>query len=166
MDPPGQVNTRATLIFLEMMGPILGKTSTVIEAIVQLLKKCPGKRVLACAPSDAAADLLCSRLSNYFSKDVLFRLNWWQRLPDSLNPTSLISYCKTDSRGIFSIPDVTIMSSYRIVVSTCGSAGLLRHLGRYGTTLIPLFDLVVVDEVSQACEAEVYEKSRMCSNHR
>ena len=38
---------------------IVGKTSTVIEAIQQMRRNHPTVRILACAPSDSAADVVC-----------------------------------------------------------------------------------------------------------
>jgi hypothetical protein len=57
----------------------------VIEAIVQVCRLRPGARVLACAPSDTAADILADRLSAYFDEkkvgDVwvgyLWVGGWW-----------------------------------------------------------------------------------------
>ena len=70
----------------------LGKTSTLIQAIVEVNQRYPRKTILACAPSDAAADVLCKRLSKYYTRDELFRLNWWQRLTASV-PVELLDYC-------------------------------------------------------------------------
>jgi len=36
---------------------------TVVEAILQVLKKIPSSRILACAPSNSAADLIVSSFS-------------------------------------------------------------------------------------------------------
>ena len=44
---------------LSLTLPLSGKTSTVIEAIHQLRKNNPSCRILACAPSDSAADVIC-----------------------------------------------------------------------------------------------------------
>jgi helicase MOV-10 len=44
--------------------PGTGKTVTVVEAIRQVLKKNPNARVLACAPSNSAADIITERLAD------------------------------------------------------------------------------------------------------
>lgn len=75
--------------------PGTGKTSTLIEAIVRLHKAHPQKRVLACAPSDAAADVLTQRLKEYYSPKELLRLNWWQRISASV-PIEIVNYTKTN----------------------------------------------------------------------
>ena len=68
----------------------LGKTDTLIEAIRRLKIIHPEKKLLVCAPSDAAADVLCDRLSKTkFTNKQMLRFNWWQRLRDSLQPSTL-----------------------------------------------------------------------------
>lgn len=37
-----------------------GKTVTVVESILQILQQIPSSRVLACTPSNSAADLIVS----------------------------------------------------------------------------------------------------------
>lgn len=52
-----------------------GKTSTLLEAIEQLLHRDPAARILACAPSNSAADLIAERLLQRVSTDFIFRMN-------------------------------------------------------------------------------------------
>jgi len=166
--------------------PGTGKTSTLIEAIVKLLKKHPEKRVLACAPSDAAADVLVQRLKEFYNPTELLRLNWWQRISASV-PIEIIQYTKANEAGVFEIPTFEEAKAFRIIVSTCGTAGALMRLRPIGVPpdLAPTganananasattathnpgyraltFDLVVVDEASQATEAETYIPLSMC----
>ena len=134
---------------------------------------CP--RVLACAPSDAgavmttlltntntlficfvlpmsttAADVLCKRLAEFFGPDDLFRLNWWQRSLASV-PLQLLSYCHLNDDSRFDLP-LDKMSTFKVIVCTSVAAGVFDR-----STVSPLslqFDLVVLDEVSQATEGE------------
>ncbi|CAM9860916.1 unnamed protein product, partial [Discosporangium mesarthrocarpum] len=102
--------------------PGTGKTVTVIEAILQILKRENEVKILACAPSDTAADVIAQRLSQYLSPQELLRLNWWQRLVASVNPL-LLPYCPQDeSLGLFGPPKELDCS---VVVCTCGAAGML-----------------------------------------
>ncbi|CAM9827984.1 unnamed protein product, partial [Ectocarpus fasciculatus] len=72
--------------------PGTGKTCTVIESILQLVKLRPECRILAVGPSDTSADVICERLSRHMSRDQLVRINWWQRLTAGVDP-NILSYC-------------------------------------------------------------------------
>lgn len=127
-----------------------GKTSTVVEAILQICRSSPSMRILACAPSDAAADVLCERLSLHLDRSKLFRLNWWQRVSASV-PTNLRRFCY-EVNNMFEIPPVSDMCRFQVIVSNCGTAGILKTLSPY----ILGFDVLFVDEASQAMEPEVH----------
>lgn len=131
---------------------------------MRLCRKHPFKRILVCAPSDAAADVLCLRLKQYFTPRQLFRLNWWQRVAASM-PVTLRPYSYSNKQDLFELPQINILQSYQIIVSTCATAGVLRalieqqqqqqreHYAHQNHWLG--FDVVMVDEASQAVEAEV-----------
>ena len=133
-----------------------GKTCTIIEVILETLRRSPEKRVLACAPSDAAADVICKRLMPYFSETQLCRLNWWQRSLASVHP-SMHRYCCVRGGGTtFDIPDMQDLLRFQIIVCTSVAAGVFQNLYLNDQDYSTLqFDLVVIDEVSQATEAEV-----------
>lgn len=109
------------------------------------------------APSDAAADVLCLRLSKYFSTLQLFRLNWWQRLIASV-PIEILKYCFLHNDHSFDLPPHDIISEFNIVVSTTVTCGFLRC---YPSP--PNFDLILIDEVSQATEAETFVPISLCT---
>jgi hypothetical protein len=80
----------------------------------------------------------------------LFRLNWWQRLIASV-PIEILKYCYLDQDTSFDFPSWERLSQYNIIVSTTVTTGFLR------TIPSPiLFDLILIDEVSQATEAETF----------
>jgi len=54
--------------------PGTGKTVTVVEAIKQVYVRCDSSRVLVCAPSNAAADLLACRLAGDIGEQNILRL--------------------------------------------------------------------------------------------
>ncbi|KAJ1387987.1 P-loop containing nucleoside triphosphate hydrolase protein, partial [Ochromonadaceae sp. CCMP2298] len=139
--------------------PGTGKTSTVIEAILRVCRLHPHKRVLACAPSDAAADVIAERLRHHLSPQQMLRLCWWQRVAASL-PLPLRPYT-VEVQGAFELPSHAELASFQVVVCSCTTAGVLRCLDAH--TAEPLyFDLVVVDEASQAIEAEVLVPLELC----
>jgi len=128
--------------------PGTGKTKTVIEAMRRLIGNNERIRILACAPSDAAADVMCRRLAKFMQPHQLLRLNWWQRSIASL-PAQLLpySYCISD---VFDIPNIELLISYQVIVCNCGTAGIFQSIQEFSR-----FDAVFVDEASQAIEAEV-----------
>ncbi len=72
--PPGWLNSvERCLIIVHVEGT--GKTSTLIEAIEQLLNRDSTARILACAPSNSAADLIAERLLVRVPVDQIFRMN-------------------------------------------------------------------------------------------
>jgi helicase MOV-10 len=129
--------------------PGTGKTITVVEAIRQVLAADPSARILACAPSNSAADLLASRLMMLGSKS-LFRFYAPSRAKDVV-PTELRDFTFMNPDGHFGLPPRHELESFRVVVSTCVSASFAHNVGiRRGH-----FSHIVVDEAGQATEPEV-----------
>ncbi|TFK49293.1 P-loop containing nucleoside triphosphate hydrolase protein [Heliocybe sulcata] len=139
--------------------PGTGKTVTIVEAIRQILKSNPNARILACAPSNSAADLIASRLTMY-REDQLFRFyapsRSQQDIPDALRPFICRRQMRLDwsqrfmANEFFSVPDMQQLLKFNIVVSTCISASVAYGVG------IPRghFTHIFIDEAGQATEPE------------
>ena len=97
-----------------------------------------------------AADVLCSRLAAFYSPSEMFRLNWWQRSVASV-PVHLLSYCHLSHSARFDTP-LDTLRQFKIIVCTSVAAGAMDAYP--GSPLSIQFDLVVLDEVSQATEGE------------
>ncbi|XP_071960660.1 RNA helicase Mov10l1-like [Antedon mediterranea] len=124
--------------------PGTGKTVTVVESILQVHKHVRSSRILACTPSNSAADLLTSRLagSGRVKQNDLVRLNSFRRLEDNIDD-DIRSYC-TDGQQL------EVVAHHRIIVCTCSSAGMFFQLKlRPGH-----FTHIYVDEAGQAMEPE------------
>jgi helicase MOV-10 len=124
---------------------------TVVECIGQLLDN-PKFRILACAPSNSASDLIAQRLiaTRALGNDELFRLNAIWRPRWTNFPEELLEYSLHDG-STFRAPSVVKLNSYRVIVATCSSAALL-----YGFGVNPgAFTHIFIDEVGQASEPEV-----------
>lgn len=82
-----------------------GKTKTVVEAILQILRTDPDASVIVCAPSNAATDTVALRLIKHLSIDQLFRL---QRPTRSFAEVSdeLMPYCAMDQSSFASESDM------------------------------------------------------------
>jgi helicase MOV-10 len=131
--------------------PGTGKTITVIECIKQLLAKDPQARVLACAPSNSAADLIAFRLRGHLKTDELFRFyapsRYRDQVLDDLRP-----YIFTQANGHFSIPPMDRLENFKVIVSTCGSSSVFSGVGMARGHFTHIF----IDEAGQATEPEAF----------
>uniref|UniRef100_A0A7M4EY67 RNA helicase Mov10l1 n=1 Tax=Crocodylus porosus TaxID=8502 RepID=A0A7M4EY67_CROPO len=124
--------------------PGTGKTVTIIEAILQIYYTLPGSRILVCAPSNSATDLICLRLheSNLLKPGAMVRVNASCR-SEEVNIDTVKLYCKDGE-------DIWKASRFRIIITTCSSAGMFYQIGiRCGH-----FTHAFVDEAGQASEPE------------
>lgn len=122
---------------------------TVVEAILQLLDSDPRVTILACAPSNSAADLLAEKLISVLDSTQLFRLNATSREYKSL-PKILEKHSLINGNLIFAVPTLESLERFRVVVSTCISGGIPYGLGaRKGH-----FSHVFIDEAGQCTEPE------------
>ncbi|XP_015273370.1 PREDICTED: putative helicase Mov10l1, partial [Gekko japonicus] len=103
--------------------PGTGKTVTIIEAILQIHYNLPDSRILVCAPSNSATDLICLRLhdSNMLKHGTMVRVNASSRNEECLNDVIKL-YCKDGE-------DIRQASRFRIIVVTCSSAGMFYQIG-------------------------------------
>ena len=136
----------------EVPRPGTGKTVTIVEAIRQLVQTKPDTRILACAPSNSAADLIAERLSD-LGKSQIFRLNAHSRGVDHV-PRAVIGLSritKDDGFDRFVVPPTDDLMKFRVVVCTCLSASLPHGVG------VPRghFSHIFIDEAGQATEPEV-----------
>ena len=104
---------------------------------MQLVRRDTSSKILACTPSNAAADLLVERLAAAgLTVDELFRLNARSRdirsIPEDIRPFS-------------TCPKPT---ACRVVLSTCSSAALLQTLDIQDGH----FTHIIIDEAAQADE--------------
>ncbi|CAH1265716.1 MOV10L1 [Branchiostoma lanceolatum] len=132
--------------------PGTGKTVTLVEAILQVFHNLPYSRIVACTPSNSAADLLAERLhkSGQVKQADMVRLNAFQRVQEI--PESIERYCMDGDQ-------LEQVSRRRIIVATCSTAGLLYSLGlRSGH-----FTHVFVDEAGQATEPECMIPVGLCA---
>ncbi|NXF90644.1 SDE3 helicase, partial [Eubucco bourcierii] len=130
--------------------PGTGKTVTVVEAIKQVWKCLKDSRILACAPSNSAADLLCQRLIKDLAPRHIYRLmassRNFQEVPADIRPC-----CNWDNRqSCYVYPSKKNLGSYRIIVTTLVTAGRL-----VSANFPPgFFSHVFIDECGQAVEPE------------
>ncbi|KAF7668035.1 hypothetical protein LDENG_00036090 [Lucifuga dentata] len=130
--------------------PGTGKTITLVEAMNQISRAEPSAHILACAPSNSAADLLCERLMVHMDPHQIYRVYASSRDPNTV-PKQLLKYCNWDDNlDSFVFPEKEILMKYTVIVITMVTAGRLVSGG------IPVghFTHVFVDEGGQAVEPE------------
>ncbi|KAJ7753827.1 RNA helicase [Mycena metata] len=156
-DDPEQLETVAAILhqtpgsapFVVFGPPGTGKTVTIVEAIHQILLRDPEAHILACAPSNSAADLIVRNLLS-LGTTTLFRLNALSRKYTDL-PKDLVKFSTMNDNLTFVLPAVEDLRRYRVVVSTCLSGGVPANLGiKRGH-----FTHIFCDEAGQATEPEV-----------
>ncbi|KAN0127186.1 P-loop containing nucleoside triphosphate hydrolase protein, partial [Lactarius tabidus] len=131
---------KGTVPFVIFGPPGTGKTSTVVESIMQLVHRDVNIKILACTPSNDAADLLVERLSAAgLTVDQLLRLNSRSRDIESI---------PEDVQAFSMSQEPASLRAFRVVISTCSSAARLQTLEiRAGH-----FSHIVIDEAAQAEE--------------
>ncbi|XP_025933117.1 putative helicase MOV-10 [Apteryx rowi] len=130
--------------------PGTGKTVTIVEAIKQVWTCLKDSRILACAPSNSAADLLCQRLIKDIPARHVYRImassRSYQEVPADIRPC-----CNWDGdRQCYVYPSRTRLAQYRVLVTTLVTAG------RLASANFPPghFTHVFIDECGHAAEPE------------
>ncbi|KDR68388.1 hypothetical protein GALMADRAFT_78731 [Galerina marginata CBS 339.88] len=131
--------------------PGTGKTITIVEAIRQVLVHNPRAKILACAPSNSAGDLIASRLRGGLAPAKLFRFYAPSRFKGQV-PDDLLSYTFIQPDGHFAVPPMDVMKGFQVVVSTCVSASFASGIGLDRGH----FSHIFIDETGQATEPEAF----------
>ncbi|XP_008285144.1 putative helicase mov-10-B.2 [Stegastes partitus] len=128
--------------------PGTGKTVTLVEAIKQIEKTQPSCHILACAPSNSAADLLCEKILEHVDERKVYRMYASSRDPNVV-PEKLKA-CSNLVGDCYEFPAAEKLMEYRVMVTTLLTAGRLVTGG------IPVghYTHVFVDEAGHAVETE------------
>lgn len=146
--------------------PGTGKTSTVVELILQLFKRVGGSRIIVCAPSNSAANIIAKRIieSKVLALGEFIRIVSRSSIERELIPDDLMPYCaltdiampdttenktiRTKSGLQLNVNSVTL-GEVRLLISTCSSFGSLMHM-KFRSP----FTHVIIDEAGQCLESE------------
>ncbi|GJP29827.1 hypothetical protein CLOM_g19923 [Closterium sp. NIES-68] len=130
--------------------PGTGKTKTVVEAILQVVRALPSARVLVCAPSNSATDNIALRLKGTLQVREMLRLYSVSRGRGEVESDLLPFTRYDDSTGVFRLPTLSEIHAARVVAVTCCSAALLYRMGVPRGTFTHIF----IDEAGHAIEPE------------
>ncbi|KAA1478146.1 P-loop containing nucleoside triphosphate hydrolase protein [Dentipellis sp. KUC8613] len=144
---------RGNVPFIIFGPPGTGKTTTIVECILQLLLHEPSSHILVCTPSNSAADLLTARLAPHLDSTALFRLNAFSRAPADIaaaHRAAVLARSLRNDHDVFAMPSGKDLAKFRVVVCTCCTAGALTRAG----VSRGHFAWVFIDEAGQATEPE------------
>ncbi|XP_066209574.1 helicase MOV-10 isoform X1 [Saccopteryx leptura] len=129
--------------------PGTGKTVTLVEAIKQVVKHLPKAHILACAPSNSGADLLCQRLRVHLPSSI-YRLLAPSRdirmVPEDIKP-----HCNWDAnKGEYVFPAKKTLQEYPVLITTLITAS------RLVSAQFPIhhFTHIFIDEAGHCMEPE------------
>ena len=106
-------------------------------------------RILACAPSNSAADLLAERMRLTMDKTMMLRLYALSR-DEKTVPAQLLSYTRKTVDGHFAVLPRETLKTFRLVVTTCINAATLYSVG----CEVGDFTHIIIDEAGHATEPE------------
>uniref|UniRef100_A0A671WYN2 RNA helicase n=1 Tax=Sparus aurata TaxID=8175 RepID=A0A671WYN2_SPAAU len=123
--------------------PGTGKTVTLAEAIKQIVMTQASCHILACAPTNSAADQLCEKILEFKPYRMFAQSLESKNVPDILKAFSNLD-------GKWNLPTKAELMEHRIIVTTLYTAGRLVTSG------IPKghFTHIFVDEAGNALETE------------
>lgn len=135
-----------------------GKTSTIVESILQLRLRYPGSRILVTAGSNSACDTIALRICKYLKSNYLFSQKPLIRIFSKsivekgidLIDTELLKYSNCMKRFHY-YPSVEEIRKYGIIVATLCTVGKLVT-GDIGK--MHFFTHVFIDEAGASTEPE------------
>ena len=125
----------------------------VCEAIIQVHRRNHKGTILVCAPSDAACDVLATRLIPHLPQKSLLRINWWSRKVASVKP-ELLPFCPMDQTGVFTVPTLERLHGARVIVCQCFVAACLELVVPKERLRNDYFSHLFIDECNLAMECE------------
>ena len=137
--------------------PGTGKTTTLVELVLQNIRHGFCDKILVCTPTNAAADFFASRLlsaidpNEHEPEDTLLRLCAFSRhihdVPSELVEAYVVNFDENDG---FCTPPLEQLANTPVVIATMATAAKMYNKG-----LESHYDIIIIDEAGQATEPEV-----------
>ncbi|XP_043473647.1 putative helicase mov-10-B.1 [Leptopilina heterotoma] len=143
--------------------PGTGKTSTIVEAVCQLIER--GKNILICTPSNVAADEVTRRLLNCdISPDLIYRMTsksverglFRDTIPQD------VKICMHFEKGGIEYLKSSAIRRKKVIISTLISAARFLRL----TYFENFFNYIFIDEAGQATQPETFIPFAISRRHR
>lgn len=148
--------------------PGTGKTSTLVELMLQQFLNNNQSHILVCTPSNSAANLILEKLiaSDQLLNDHFMRVIGFQAKEKEMIPEDLLPYCGTVEKskegtegremsvlenGFRENCQMEYLSDFRIIILTIGSVGTFMEMGFPERHFTHLY----VDEAGQCLETEI-----------
>lgn len=146
--------------------PGTGKTSTLVELVLQTINETTGSHILVCTPSNSAANLILQKLKSNILKADVIRIIGHQVYESENIPPEIIHYCGTvdismdrtegkemtvQENGMKMNCQKNDLVEFRIIVVTIGSVGSFMQMDFPAQHFTHLF----VDEAGQCLESEI-----------
>lgn len=148
--------------------PGTGKTHTLVEIIIQLVRHVPGCRLIVATPSNSSANLLTQRIAetNQLDRGEFIRIVGINAIQKETIPENILPYCATVDIALEGTRESTTcetasglklnvrkseIGQHRITIGTCVSLGNLIAMGFPRNH----FTHVVIDEAGQCTEPEI-----------
>ncbi|XP_022226546.2 probable RNA helicase armi [Drosophila obscura] len=159
--------------------PGTGKTVTLVESVLQMVRNLHSCRILVAAPSNSAADLITRRIiaSNALSPGDFIRIVSHNLIEKELVPTDLMPYCATldicadgtaednmlvTDSGLKLRCQWKFMGAHRVSIGTCATLGNFMQMSFPGGHFTHLF----MDEAGQSTEPETLMPAALLSKDR
>eukprot|EP01117_Protostelium_nocturnum_P012538 TRINITY_DN4618_c0_g3_i4.p1 TRINITY_DN4618_c0_g3~~TRINITY_DN4618_c0_g3_i4.p1 ORF type:complete len:945 (+),score=254.96 TRINITY_DN4618_c0_g3_i4:86-2920(+) len=136
-----------------------GKSRTILEMVIQILKNDDKAKVLICTQSNSAADYFARGLIPSFNPKEMHRLYAFQYSANRVD-SDIIPYTQYErDLEVFNIPDLQRLKQFKIIISTCSSAASVYSVGVGANH----FTHILLDEASQMMEPEALIPLSMAS---
>lgn len=126
-----------------------GKTSTLVEAVAQIVKLLPSAKVLISVNSNSACDEIGERLMKFIGANKMFRFYSpsFSKKMDRVN--AKLKSCSNLKYGYHVQPSFQELISYNVIICTLVNSGRLRSMESTH------FDFIFIDECASSAEAYV-----------
>lgn len=147
---------RTDAIYIVFGPPGTGKTTTLVEAIMQLLKR-PGSKILITAPSNTACDEIALRLLKAMHQNNLYShecslLRLYARLYDNRRddiPEELTMH--SNMFGLHFYPSIEQLLEYRVLICTLT---IVANMAEHGLGPESGYTHIFIDEAAACAEVE------------